>query len=146
VSILLGDATAGTLDPDSATIRSFELFCVRSGAQALSLSVRATHDISEVISALRPDAVVLAGRSATDDAVARWAYAIRLAAGPLPITLFRRDVSRSLRSRTTGAQHLPPVPSEAQIQLAELVTAEELAQTKEAATPTRLVPRRNRAG
>jgi hypothetical protein len=112
----------------------------------LSLSVRATNDIGEAIAVLRPDGVVLAGRRATDDAVARWAYAIRSAAGPLPITLFRRDVVRSLRGRTTGAHHLPSIPSEAQTHLLALVTADQLTGSKEAATPTRLVPRRNRAG
>jgi MerR family transcriptional regulator, light-induced transcriptional regulator len=146
VAILVGDASGGTLDLDSAAIRSLELFCARSGAQILSLSVRATNDIGEAIAVLGPDAVVLAGRSASDDAVARWAYAIRLATGPLPITLFRRDVSRSLRGRTTGAQHLPSLPSEAQRQLVELVIAVESSQTKEAAPPTRLVARRKHVG
>ena len=146
VAVLVGDATGGSLDLDSPAIRSFELFCARSGVEVLSLSVRATNDISEAITVLHPDGVVLAGRRASDDSVARWAYAIRSVAGPLPITLFRRDVVRSLRGRTTGAQHLPSIPSEAQARLVELVMAAQSTETKETASPTRLVPRRNRVG
>src|SRR5437764_130938 len=46
VAVLVGDATGGSLDLDSPAIRSFELFCARSGVEVLSLSVRATNDIS----------------------------------------------------------------------------------------------------
>ena len=144
VAVLLGDASGGGDDPDSSAIRSLELFCARGGARVLSLSIRATTDIGEALTALRPDGVVVAGRKAGDDAVARWAYAVRSATGPLPMTLFRREVLRPLRARTTGAQHLSSVPSEAHVQLVELVSQHQLGPTKQ--TPTRLAAHRTRAG
>jgi DNA-binding transcriptional MerR regulator len=147
MSILVGDASGGELDPDSAALRSLELFCVRSGTQLLSLSVQGTNDLGDALAIAHPDAVVLAGRSAGDDAVARWAYAVRSVAGPLPIALFRRDVLRPLRSRTTGAHHLSPSPSEAQARLLELIDSDELVtESGDTPTPARLIPQRNRAG
>jgi MerR family transcriptional regulator, light-induced transcriptional regulator len=144
LAILLGDAGGGDRDPDSPAIRSLELLCARVGAHVLSLSVHATSDIGDALANLQPDAVVLAGRRAGDDAVARWAYAVRSASGPLPMALFRREVVRPLRARTTGAHHLSSIPSEAQVQLTELITQHQLDQTKD--TPTRLAVHRKRVG
>jgi MerR family transcriptional regulator, light-induced transcriptional regulator len=144
LAVLLGDAGGGDRDPDSPAIRSLELLCARVGARVLSLSIHATSDIGEALATLRPDAVVLAGRKAGDDAVARWAYAVRSASGPLPMALFRREVVRPLRARTTGAHHLSSIPSEAQVQLIELIAQRQLIQAKE--TPTRLAVHRKRVG
>jgi hypothetical protein len=76
--------------------------------------------MADLLAAIAPDVVVIAGSHARDDEVARWAYAVRSAAGPLPVTLFRRNL-RSARVRTTGARALPSPPSEAQRDLLELV-------------------------
>jgi DNA-binding transcriptional MerR regulator len=81
VSIVLGDASRDDLDPDSPYIRALELFCVRAGAKVLSLSARGVSGIGDAVAVHRPNLVVLAGGYLGDDAVARWAYAIRLAAG-----------------------------------------------------------------
>jgi DNA-binding transcriptional MerR regulator len=143
-ALLVGDASGGEVDPDAAAVRAFELFSVRGGAELLTLSVRATADLAEVLEVLSPDGVVLAGRAVSDDAVARWAYAVRSVTGPLPIALFRRDVVRPLRSRTTGAHHLASNPSEARSQLIDLVAADQSSET-EVTRPTPLIPRRNRA-
>jgi DNA-binding transcriptional MerR regulator len=141
VSILIGDATRDELDPDTPAVRALELLCARGGASLLCLSVRGINGLADALSMLEPDAVVLAGGHARDDEVARWAYAVRSAAGPLPVTLFRREVIRPLRGRTTGARHLPSSPSGAQAQLLELVEADSGKPTKGAPTsPARLVP------
>lgn len=123
VSILVGDATRDELDSDAAHLRALELLCVRGGARVMSLSVRGVTGMPEALAAARPDAVVLAGAHVRDDEVARWAYAVRAAAGPLTMTLFRRNL-RSSRVRTTGARPLSSTPSEAQRELLDLVEAE----------------------
>lgn len=134
VSILVGDATRDELDPDAPHLRALELLCVRGGARVMSLSVRGVTGMPEAVAAARPDAVVLAGAHARDDEVARWAYAVRSAAGPLTVTLFRRNL-RSARVRTTGARALSSTPSGAQRELLDLV---------EAARPAERRPRRDR--
>ncbi len=121
VSFLIGDASADELDPDASAIRSLELLCARSGARLLCLSVRGVTGIAEALAVVRPDAVVVAGGHAHDDEVARWAYAVRSAVGPLPVTLFRRDLLRPLRGRTTGASSLSPSPATAANELMEIV-------------------------
>lgn len=127
LSILIGDASAGELDPDAPAIRTLELLSARAGARLLSLSVQGVTGMKEALAMLEPDAVVLAGSHARDDEVARWAYAVRSVAGPLPVTLFRREVLRPLRARTTGARVLAPSPLEAQVELVQLVETDQLA-------------------
>lgn len=144
-AVLLGDASGGESDPDLPYIRAFELFSIRNGIDLVSLSVRATTDLADALEPLNPDGLVLAGRSAPDDLVARWAYSVRSVTGPLPVALFRRDVLRPLRARATGAHHLASAPSEARSQLVELVTADQ-SKRAEAGSPTQLIPRRTRAG
>jgi DNA-binding transcriptional MerR regulator len=124
VSIVLGDASRDELDPDYPYIRALELFCVRAGAKVLSLSGRGVAGIGDAVAVHRPNVVVLAGGHLGDDAVARWAYAVRLAAGPLPVAVYRRGAQR-VRVRTTGTSVLPPGASEAQRRLLELVEADQ---------------------
>jgi hypothetical protein len=124
VSIVLGDASRDDLDPDAPFIRSLELFSVRAGANMLSLSVRGLAGIGDAVAVHRPNLVVIAGGHAADDAVARWAYAVRLAAGSMPVAIYRRGADR-LRMRTTGTCVLPSGASEAQRRLLELVEADQ---------------------
>jgi hypothetical protein len=77
--------------------------------------------MADVLTTHRPDAVVIAGAAMPDDAVARWAYAVRAAAGPLPIAVYRRGSQRA-RVRTTGATILPSTPGEAARSVMDLVT------------------------
>lgn len=121
MSIVLGDATRDDLDPDAAYVRALELLLARSGATVLGLSVRGVSNMSEALAAHRPDAVVIAGGALADDAVARWAYAVRLATGPLPVAVFRRGSQRQ-RVRTTGAAILPSTPGEATRHLMEMAS------------------------
>jgi DNA-binding transcriptional MerR regulator len=119
ISLLLGDASRDELDPDAAYIRAFELYCARAGIRVLSLSARGAIGIGDVISVHRPNLVVVAGNHLGDDAVARWAYGVRLAAGAVPVAVYRRGDGQ-MRIRTTGATVLPAAPGEAQRRLLEL--------------------------
>jgi DNA-binding transcriptional MerR regulator len=101
VSIVIGDASRDELDPDSPHIRALELFCLRAGIKVLSLSVRGVAGISDAVAVHRPNLIVLAGNHLDDDSVARWVYAIRLAAGGLPVAVYRRVSSRA-RSRAAA--------------------------------------------
>jgi len=150
VSFLIGDASSNELDVDSSAIRALELLCARAGARLLCLSVQGVGGIADPLATLEPDAVVLAGGHAREDEVARWAYAVRSAVGALPVTLFRREVLRPLRGRTTGARLLSPGPSAALSELMEIVEVGRLvpARGKDAAakSPTSLLPHERRAG
>jgi DNA-binding transcriptional MerR regulator len=119
VSILVGDASGGELDPDALHIRAFELLCMRSGIRLLSLSMRGVAGINQVAAEQRPDAVVLAGGSLGDDDVARWAYAVKLGAGSPHVFVYRRDNSRA--QRPAGANALPLDPVAASRRLLEFV-------------------------
>ncbi|HEY2771814.1 MAG TPA: MerR family DNA-binding transcriptional regulator [Solirubrobacteraceae bacterium] len=123
-SIVVGDASRDELDPDGPHIRALELFCVRAGIKVLSLSARGVAGIGDALAVHRPNLVVLAGGHLGDDAVARWAYAVRLAAGALPVAVYRRGGQR-VRVRTTGTGVLPAPPGEAQRRILELVESEQ---------------------
>src|SRR5215213_964776 len=90
-AVLIGDATRDDLDPDALALRALQLFSVRSGARVLVLPVSGVAGLA-----------VVAGTEAADDQVARWAYRVRSAAGPLQMSLFRRG--RVDRGRTAGRQ------------------------------------------
>ena len=128
VSIVVGDASCDELDADAPHIRAFELFCVRSGIKVLSLSARGVNGIGDAVGVHRPNLVVLAGGHLDDDTVARWAYAVRLAARAMPVALYRRRDQR-VRMRTNGTSVLPPGASEAQLRLLELIDAEQAGRT-----------------
>ena len=118
---------------DAPYIRALELFCVRAGVKVLSLSARGVAGIGDAVTVHRPNLVVLAGGHLADDTVARWAYAVRLAAGAMPVAVYRRGDQR-VRMRTTGTSVLPPGPADAQRRLLELVESEH------GATPVPVAP------
>jgi DNA-binding transcriptional MerR regulator len=119
-SIVVGDASRDELDTDAPHIRALELFCARAGVNVLSLSARGVSGIGDAMSIHRPNLVVVAGSYLDDDNVARWAYAIRLAAGAMPIAVYRRGAPR-VRIRTTGARVLPAAASLAQQRIVEMI-------------------------
>jgi DNA-binding transcriptional MerR regulator len=123
ISIVVGDATRDELDPDSPNLRALELFCVRAGIDVLSLSARGVAGIGDAVAVHRPNLVVVAGAHLDDDAVARWAYAIRLASGAVPVAVYRRGSDR-IRVRPTGTRNLPAGASAAQRRILELVEGE----------------------
>ena len=118
-AVLVGDATRDELDEDALALRALQLFCVRAGARVLVLPVSGVAGLADVIAAFGPQAVVIAGDAAPDDDVARWAYAVRSAAGALPVTIFRRG-RRAEGARTT-ARVLPDGAGEAHRQLLQLL-------------------------
>jgi DNA-binding transcriptional MerR regulator len=119
LSVMVGDASGGELDRDAAYIRAFELFCGRAGIGLLTLSVRGIAGIGQLAAARRPDAVVVAGGHLADDDVARWAYAVKLAAGTSQVFVYRRG-HRQARG-PVGANALPMDPIAAQRRLLELI-------------------------
>ncbi len=123
ISIVIGDATRDELDPDAPYLRALELFCARGGIDVLSLSARGVGGIGDAVSIHRPNLVVVAGSHLDDDTIARWAYAIRLAAGAMPIATYRRTGPR-VRMRTTGTGILPIGASDAQRRIVEMVENE----------------------
>jgi hypothetical protein len=109
--ILIGDATEDDLDADAPTLRALELFLGRTGVRVASLPVGSHAGVAELVNALRPGAVVIAGSAATDEEIARFAYAVRSAGGSLPLALYHRDLQHVSSSSTVLT--LPASPSEA---------------------------------
>ncbi len=89
----------------------------------MSLSARGVTGIGDAVAIHRPNLVVLAGSYLADDTVARWAYAIRLAAGAMPVAVYRRGDHR-VRMRTTGTSMLPAGAGNAQRRVLELIETE----------------------
>jgi DNA-binding transcriptional MerR regulator len=123
LSIVMGDATRDELDPDAPYLRALELFCIRAGMDVLSLSARGVAGIGDAVAIHRPNLVVVAGSHLGDDAVARWAYAIRLAGGAVPVAVYRRGSDR-VRVRNTGTRNLPDGARAAQRRIIEMLEAE----------------------
>jgi DNA-binding transcriptional MerR regulator len=121
ISLLVGDACGSDLDPSAAQVRALELFCSRAGAEVLTLPVEAPGGLAEVVAAISPGAVVIAGSRAGDEVLSRWAYRVRSSTGRLPLALFHRDVHAV--GPESRARVLAPLPSAAQEELFELVEA-----------------------
>jgi DNA-binding transcriptional MerR regulator len=139
LSIVLGDASRDELDPDYAHIRAFELFCIRAGISVLGISARGVIGIGDALLVHAPHAVVVAGDHLDNDQVARWAYAVRLSAGALPITMYRRG-ERRVRSGATTV--LPTAAREAQRQLLAQIEGEvRPSGARGAGDPFRMPPR-----
>jgi DNA-binding transcriptional MerR regulator len=117
--VLIGDATEGALDPASPYLRALELGCTRAGAAVLTLPVVAVTRVAEPIAVIQPAAVVIAGGHAPDDAVARWAYAVRQASGDVPFVLFHRGLDT--RVGAARPRTLPISPVEAQRGVTQLL-------------------------
>lgn len=105
-SIVFGDATRDELDADAAHLRALELFCRRAGIDVLNLSIRGVSGIGDALAAHPPSLVVVAGSHLPDDAVARWAYAVRMNAGAIPVAVYRREAIRM--SARADERLLPP--------------------------------------
>jgi hypothetical protein len=133
VSIVFGDASRDELDRDAPYIRALELFCARAGVKVLSLSARGVAGIGDAATVHRPNLVVVAGGHLDDDTVARWAYAIRLAVGAMPLAIYRRGSERP-RVRATGTTVLPPGAGDAQRTLLEMLESDQVAVTASASS------------
>jgi MerR family transcriptional regulator, light-induced transcriptional regulator len=148
-AIVIGDASRDEFDSDAVWIRALELVCIRSGPTPLCLPVRSTGSIAHALNAHDPVAIVIAGRHAPDDEVARWAYSIRSVAGPLPIALYRRKPG-SERLRTSSARILVDAPTAAQLEVSEMLSerreAEEAASAPAAAEARHTVSMKRAVG
>lgn len=120
-TVLLGDANRDELSPDALALRALELCLSREGLRSVTLPVTGLAGLSDVLAAVEPRVVVIAGGDQPDDDVARWAYRVRSHAGALPVLLFRR--SADARARTTGTRNLVGSPTDAASQLLELADA-----------------------
>lgn len=126
VSVLIGDATCGELDPDRVALAALELFCARGGMRVLTLPVSSLGGLADAAQGV--DVVVVAGSEADEEDVRRWLGTVRVAAGPVPLLFFRTA------GRTQSV--IGPAPQDAQRTLLSL-----------ARLPSRaLQPRRTRRG
>lgn len=123
LAVVFGDATRDEMDPDTPYLRALELFCLRAGIDVLSLSARGVAGIGDAVAIHRPNLVVVAGSHLDDDAVARWAYAIRLAGGAVPVAVYRRGPER-VRVRSTGTRNLPSGAGDAQRRIVEMLESD----------------------
>ncbi len=130
-SIVIGDASRDELDPDAPHVRALELFCVRAGIRVLALSARGVAGIADAVAVYRPQMVVVSGGHLDDDLIARWVYAIRLAAGSLPVAVYRRGL-RTRAARTPNQLVLPNGAAEAQRELLRLLSNETVRRTSAA--------------
>ncbi len=110
--VLIGDATRDDVDIDAPAVRALELFLSRTGVQIATLPVRNRVGMADLVASLRPGAVIVAGGHAEDEDVARWAYAVRAAAGALPISLYRRGTAAH-GDRGAAVRSLSASPEEA---------------------------------
>jgi len=109
---------------------------LRRSAMAVVPSARGVAGIGDAVAVHGPNLVVIAGGYLDDDTVARWAYAVRLAAGALPVAVYRRGDQR-VRMRTTGTSVLPSGAGEAQRRMLELVEADQAEKRAATAEGTR---------
>jgi DNA-binding transcriptional MerR regulator len=119
-AVILGDATRHEADPGTLALRALELCVSRAGVRSVTLPIGGLAGLNEVLAAFAPHAVVIVGDEHSDDEVARWAYRVRSGAGALPVLLFHRR-GRGDRTRTTGARHLPPSPTQAAGQIVDVL-------------------------
>ncbi len=116
-TVLVGDATRDELDPEALETAALTLFATRGGSSVLTLPVSGLAGLGDVLRNYRPRAIVIAGSHASDDEVARWAYAVRSATGPLPVALFHRG---ERRAKTSATLMLSEGPADAQAELIAL--------------------------
>jgi len=114
--VLIGDASEAVLDPAGPYVGALELCCGRAGAEVLRLPTSAVGRLSEPLALLDPGVVVIAGGHASDDEVARWAYAVRQMTGDdVPFLRYHRE----LESGLIGSGVLAPSPLEAERSISE---------------------------
>ena len=61
-TVLIGDATRDDLDVDAPSVRALELFIGRTGVRVATLPIRNRSGLAELVAALDPGAVIIAGR------------------------------------------------------------------------------------
>jgi len=109
------------LDADSLHTQALELFLRRAGLKVLALPVGLdSNRVGSALRALRPNAIVLAGRNAELDTIGRLVYAARKSAGEIDVLDFRGALPDSGASTVT---RIGPCASAAAEALRELLGA-----------------------
>src|SRR3954469_16617027 len=119
-TVLIGDATEDDLDAEAPAVRALELFLGRTGIRVASIPIGAHSGVAELVNAVRPGAVIIAGTAGSDEEIARFAYGVRAAAGSLPLALFQRGFEHRV-SHTSSTFTLAPGPAEATAQALALL-------------------------
>jgi MerR family transcriptional regulator, light-induced transcriptional regulator len=108
--VLIFDASR-PLDLDGLHVQTLELFCRRAGLRVLTLPVSLDSTrVGSALRALHPQAVVLAGRNSSLDAIGRLVYATRQSAGKLTVLDYRGALPDT---GATTVQRIGPGPAEA---------------------------------
>lgn len=115
-AVLIGDASAASLDATRPYVGALALCCARAGMEVLTLPVGAVGRLWEAVTALNPTAVVIAGSHASDEEVAHWAYKVRATAGGLPFLLYRRELHALNTGGRTPILPVSPVAARAELQ------------------------------
>jgi MerR family transcriptional regulator, light-induced transcriptional regulator len=114
--VLIFDASR-PMDVDALHVQALELFVRRAGLRVLTLPVDLDSTrVGSALRALRPQAMILAGRSASLEAIGRVVYATRQSGGDLQVLDYRGALP------DTGAstvQRIGPGPGEAVAMLRE---------------------------
>jgi MerR family transcriptional regulator, light-induced transcriptional regulator len=114
--VLIFDASR-PMDVDALHVQALELFVRRAGLRVLTLPVDLDSTrVGSALRALRPQAMVLAGRSASLEAIGRLVYATRQSGGDLQVLDYRGALP------DTGAstvQRIGPEPGDAVAMLRE---------------------------
>jgi MerR family transcriptional regulator, light-induced transcriptional regulator len=130
--LLIGDACDSDMEPSAAYTRALSLCCARKGMGVLTLPVCTYHRLAEATAAFHPDLVIIAGSKASDDEVARWAYAVRAAVGRIPFLLYLRGLDPVIAG--ARARILPRDPIEAQSAVAGIARVRHAALATEGTT------------
>lgn len=125
--VLIFDASR-PMDVDALHVQALELFVRRAGLRVLTLPVDLDSTrVGSALRALRPQAMVLAGRSASLEAIGRLVYATRQSGGELQVLDYRGALP------DTGAstvQRIGPGPGQAVAMLREHLSSPEPAATR----------------
>jgi DNA-binding transcriptional MerR regulator len=116
-TVVIADGTERT-DPATPHLRALEFFCAQRGAETLTLPARAMTGLSDAVSSVCPDALVIVGDGPDRDAAARWIYAVKSTIGLRPTAVYR--CSRPPLKGSPGVR-LDDRASGAQRQLFELI-------------------------
>jgi MerR family transcriptional regulator, light-induced transcriptional regulator len=115
--IVVGLAAADDPSPDRLALAAIELLVGRAGASTTTVPVEHLQGLSDVVERTAPEAALVVGSGATDDAVGRWVHRVRTIAGPVPVLVFRRGA----RDGRAGVHALPAGPVEAAAEVARVV-------------------------
>lgn len=117
--VLIFDASR-QMDIDALYVQALELFVRRAGLRVLTLPVDLDSTrVGNALRALRPQAMVLAGRNSSLEEIGRLVYATRQTGGELAVLDYRGALPNT---GATTVQRIGPAPTEAVAKLREQLT------------------------